>query len=84
MSRKEKLLNRLRQRPRDFTWEELTSLLKTLGYRIVKSGRSGGSRKRFTHETAPTIVLHKPHPHNTVKRYIINDLIEILEREGIL
>ena len=84
MSRKEKLLNRLKQRPKDFTWNELTTLLKALGYKQVKPGKTGGSRRRFVHPTAPPIILHKPHPKNTLKMYIINDILTLLNREGIL
>jgi hypothetical protein len=43
MGQKEKLLARLQQRPKDFTWDELTSLLKTLGYLPKKTGKTGGS-----------------------------------------
>jgi len=31
MGRKVKLLARLQQRPKDFTWDELTSLLNVMG-----------------------------------------------------
>ena len=81
MSRKEKLIARLQQRPKEFTWNELTNLLKMLGYKEVKSGKTGGSRRRFIHLTAATITLHKPHPQNTLKRYTIDDVIEILKQE---
>ncbi|NQU65560.1 MAG: type II toxin-antitoxin system HicA family toxin [SAR324 cluster bacterium] len=69
LSRKEKLL---------------TSLLKSLGYRESKTGKTGGSRRRFLHESAPTITLHKPHPQNTLKRYAIDQIIEILQQEDML
>lgn len=84
MSRKEKLLAKLQKRPKDFTWEELNILLKALGYQNCKPGKTGGSRRRFVHPTAATITLHKPHPHNTLKRYIINDILNVLKREGML
>lgn len=84
MGRKEKLLARLQQRPKDFTWDELTSLLKSLGYVQRKTGKSGGSRRRFVHTTAPTITLHKPHPHRIVRIYVINDILELLRREEII
>ena len=32
MGKKEKLLSRIQQRPKNFTWDELTTLLKTIGY----------------------------------------------------
>jgi len=84
VSRKEKLLNRLKQRPKDFTWNELTTLLKALGYKEAKPGKTGGSRRRFVHPTAAPVTLHRPHPENTLKMYIINDILTLLNQEGIL
>jgi len=84
MSRKKKLLTRLQKRPKDFTWDELTSLLKSLGYRESKTGKTGGSRRRFLHESAPTITLHKPHPQNALKRYTIDQIVDLLLKEDML
>ena len=84
MSRKEKLIARLNQKPKGFTWHELIALLKALGYKPSKTGKTGGSRRRFIHPTAPPIILHKPHPDNVIKRYIIHDILETLEREGLI
>ncbi|MBI4764336.1 MAG: type II toxin-antitoxin system HicA family toxin [Deltaproteobacteria bacterium] len=84
MSRKEKLLERLQRRPKDFTWDELTSLLKILGNTQRKTGKTGGSRMRFVHPVAPTITLHKPHPDNIIKEYVINDILEYFKKEGMI
>ena len=84
MSKKEKLIARLQQRPHDFTWDELTSLLKSLGYSEVKTGKTGGSRRRFTHPNAPPISLHKPHPQNILKRYAIDHVLEALQQEDLI
>jgi predicted RNA binding protein YcfA (HicA-like mRNA interferase family) len=84
MGKKEKLLTRLKQRPKDFTWKEMVNLLNILGYEQVKTGKSGGSRRRFIHPTAPIITLHRPHPNPIVKRYILKDIIELLKKEGFL
>jgi len=84
MSRKDKLLARLQQRPKDFTWSELVSLLNSLGYKQVKTGKTGGSRRRFVHKTATAITLHKPHPKNILKMYIIDDILELIKKEGML
>lgn len=84
MSKKEKLIARLRQRPRDYTWNELTSLLKSLGYQEVRTGRTGGSRRRFVNPSAVTITLHKPHPQNILKRYAIDQILDILKQEDML
>ena len=83
MSRKEKLINRLKQGPKNFTWDELATLLNFLGYRENKKGKTGGSRRRFVHESAPTIILHKPHPQHVLKRYIIDQLLEVLQKENM-
>ena len=84
MSRKDKLLAKLQQRPKDFTWDELAVLLNSLGYKQAKPGKTRGSRRRFVHPTAATITLHKPHPKNVLKMYIINDILEVLKQEGML
>ncbi len=84
MGRRDKLIARFKGRPRDFTWDELVRLLEGFGYREVAAGRTGGSRRRFVHATAPTIALHKPHPGNIVKAYVIDDLLRMLTEDGLL
>lgn len=84
MSRRDKLIARLKGRPRDFTWEELVRLLEGLGYAEAKTGRTGGSRRRFVHPTAPVIALHKPHPGNIVKMYVVDDVLRMLTEEGLI
>jgi hypothetical protein len=84
MSRKEKLILKLQQRPKNFTWDELTSLLKYMGYREIKTGKTGGSRRRFVHDSAATITLHKPHPQNILKRYAVDQVLDILKQEEMI
>lgn len=84
MGRREKLVARLKGRPKDFTWDELVRLLEGLGYVEAATGKTGGSRRRFIHETAPTIALHKPHPGNIVKMYVIDDVLRIMTEEDLI
>jgi len=84
MGRREKLVARLKGRPKDFTWDELVRLLEGLGYVEAATGKTGGSRRRFIHETAPTVALHKPHPGNIVKMYVIDDVIRLLIEEDLI
>lgn len=84
MSCQEKLVTKFQQRPKDFAWDELTCLLKSLGYRVVKTGKAGGSRRRFVHPSAATITLHKPHPQNFLKRYAIDQVLDVLKQEDML
>lgn len=84
MSRKEKLIKRLCYRPKDFTWDELQRLLEGLGYSVAKQGKTSGSRRRFVHPTAAPITLHKPHPSNIIKMYIVDDIIHQLKQEDLI
>lgn len=84
MSRKEKLILKFQQRPKNFTWDELVSLLKYLGYREIKTGKTGGSRRRFIHDSAAIITLHKPHPQNILKRYAVDQVLDILKQEEMI
>lgn len=84
MSRRDKQAARLRGKPKDFTWDELVRLLAGLGYREAPPGKTGGSRRRFVHATAPTISLHKPHPGNIVKMYVIESVLHVLTEEGLI
>ncbi|MXY32940.1 MAG: type II toxin-antitoxin system HicA family toxin [Boseongicola sp. SB0664_bin_43] len=84
MSQREKLIERFKTRPKDFSWDELTRLLESLGYRQASSGKTTGSRRRFVHETAPTINLHAPHPGKIVRAYVVRNVLEVLTRERLL
>jgi predicted RNA binding protein YcfA (HicA-like mRNA interferase family) len=84
MTRRDKLVVRLKAKPKDLTWDELVRLLEGLGYMEATSGKTGGSRRRFVHPTAPVITLHKPHPGNIVKMYVIKEVLRVLTEEGLL
>jgi predicted RNA binding protein YcfA (HicA-like mRNA interferase family) len=82
MSRQEKLTSRLLSIPNDFTWDELIKALASFGYKEVKGGKTGGSRRRFIDDNKNVITLHKPHPANIVKNYAIREVIEHLKSKG--
>ncbi|MDG5495373.1 type II toxin-antitoxin system HicA family toxin [Niveispirillum sp. BGYR6] len=84
MGRRDKLIARLKSRPKDFTWDELVRLLEGLGYHEAATGKTGGSRRRFVHATAPIIALHKPHPGNIIKMYVIEEVLQVLTAEGLI
>ena len=81
MSRTEKLLLRLLSIPRDLTWEELTKLLGHFGFIELKKGKTGGSRRKFADDKKNVIILHKPHPGNIVKEYVIKQVIDYLKEK---
>ena len=84
MGRREKLIARLKSKPRDFSWDELVRLLEALDYREAATGKTGGSRRRFVHETAPSIMLHKPHPGSIVKMYVVHEVLRVLSEEKLI
>lgn len=84
MSKKEKLLEKLKSKPKDFTYEELKVLLNYLGFIENNKGKTSGSRVVFLNANDVKIVLHKPHPRNILKPYQIKDVIEVLEKGGLI
>lgn len=83
MSRKEKLLQRFFTHPKDFTWDELCRLLRH--YEFEKLSGSG-SRYKFV-QNGPQkqlITLHKPHPSNIVKKYVMENVETKLREMGLL
>ncbi|MBQ9565341.1 MAG: type II toxin-antitoxin system HicA family toxin [Synergistaceae bacterium] len=81
MSRKEKLIRRLRSKPKNFTFEEARTLLGCFGY-VMEEG--SGSRVRFDHDQHQPLFLHEPHPGNELHEYQITQLIRTLEKEGLI
>jgi hypothetical protein len=82
MSRKEKLIARLLSVPKDFTWEELAKVLSNFGYEEFTGGKTGGSRRKFINQDKNIITLHKPHPANIVKEYVLREVIVHLKVKG--
>jgi hypothetical protein len=82
MRQHEKLLNRLKGRPKDFRWEQLKTLLAGFGYREEKG--SGSRRKFFNAKTGVGISLHQPHPRNELKSYQVREVLDHLKQEGLL
>ena len=83
MSKKDKLLSRFLAKPKDFSYNEVITLLKLSGYTKGKSGKTGGSRVSFTNGKK-VFRLHKPHPRNELLAYQVIELINELEQEELL
>lgn len=84
MGQKDKLIQRLKSKPKDFTFEEAETLLGYLDYNRSNKGKTSGSRVVFISDEHGSILLHKPHPQKELKTYQIKELIEILEQEGLI
>jgi len=82
MSRKEKALARLMEAPKDFTWDELKTVMSAFGFALKTTGGSG--RKFIHEETGVTLFMHEPHPSKVLKAYQLHEAIDLLRREGFV
>ena len=75
MTAKQKLIERFQSLPKDFTFDELSKLLRGFGYEIANKGKTSGSRVRFINiENKSIIDIHRPHPGNIVKLGALKDI----------
>ncbi len=84
MSQKDKLIEKLKTLPKDFSFDEAETLLKYLEYIRSNKGKTSGSRVLFYRDGFPPILLHKPHPQKELKPYQIKQLLELLEQEELI
>lgn len=83
MGKIEKLIERLKSNPKNFTFEELETLLLALGFELSNKGRTSGSRVKFF-KGSIFIILHKPHQRKELLAYQIKQIVEILSEEGLI
>ncbi|MGV8096258.1 MAG: type II toxin-antitoxin system HicA family toxin [Mangrovibacterium sp.] len=85
MTTKDKLIERFKTLPKDFTFNELSQLLKGFGFEISNKGKTSGSRIRFINVESKSILdMHKPHPGNVIKEGALKDIYEKLILNGFI
>lgn len=84
MSRAEKLIERFKTLPTDFTFDEMVKLLSIFGYELDSKGKTSGSRVEFHHDEYQAIMFHKPHPSNILKGYVIKLVYKQLKSNGCI
>lgn len=84
MGQKDKLIQKLKSKPKNFTYDDAETLLNYLSYSRSNKGKTSGSRVIFTSDEHAPILLHKPHPQKELKAYQVKQLLDILEQEGLL
>lgn len=82
MSTKDKLIERFKKLPKDFTFDELTSVMTHLGFKITNKGATSGSRIGFIKGTL-LIKMHKPHPQNIVGYKTLKEIQAFLNKEKL-
>lgn len=78
MGRKEKLKSKLDGLPKNFTWDELVTLMSQYGFKLLNAKRGSG-RKFYNKDIDRLAIFHEPHPENTLKRYVLEEVKQLLE-----
>ena len=85
MGTKEKLIERFKRQPKDFTFQELTRLFQILGFEVSQKGKTSGSRIEFVNsEKELSYGAHKPHPDSAIKSYVIKQVMEFLTSNKLI
>jgi len=83
MSTKEKLIERFKKQPKDFTWEELVRLFGIFGYVVNNKGKTSGSRVLFEKEDE-AYIMHRPHLPNVIKEYSMKQILDYLIEKKLI
>jgi predicted RNA binding protein YcfA (HicA-like mRNA interferase family) len=84
MAQLDKLIAALRGSQGSFSFRDLAKILRGLGYVEVKTGKTGGSRRRYHNpSTGHLILLHAPHG-DEMPRGMVDRLRNELSERGVL
>ena len=83
MSTKDKLIERFKHQPKDFTWDELVRLFGAFGFTVDNKGKTSGSRTVFV-KGNDEIEVHKPHPSKIIKGYVMKNVLSFLKNKGLI
>ena len=85
MNKKEQLVKRFKTLPRDFTFEEVVSLFQVYGFELMNKGATSGSRVKFYNaDDQNAYIMHKAHPSNIIKGYIMRDILNFLIKNNYI
>jgi hypothetical protein len=86
MSTREKLIERFKTQPKDFTFDEVKTLLNGFGFEMSGKGKTSGSRVRFQNRKLKLIIdMHKPHTSGTpMKETSLKNLYNNLINNNII
>lgn len=83
MGTKDKLIERFKAMPSDFTYEEMVRLFAIFGYHLSNKGKTSGSRISFVNGN-DTYTMHKPHNPPYFKNYAMKQTKQYLEDKHLI
>ncbi len=84
MGTKDKLVERFKRQPKDFSFDELTRLFGILGFEISQKGKTSGSRIEFVNnEKELSFGAHKPHLDSAIKSYVMKQILEFFTSNNL-
>jgi len=83
MSTKDKLIERFKKQPKDFTFDELVRLFGYFGFEMSNKGKTSGSRVLFQNGIYE-YDLHKPHPDNIIKAAVLKRIKQYLTNNDFI
>lgn len=85
MTKKDKLINRFKRLPKDFTFDEMIRLFAGFGFDLEQKGNTSGSRILFINRNEKMrYIMHKPHPGNIIKSYVMKAVKQYLEQNKFI
>ena len=85
MGTKEKLIERFKRQPKDFTFNELIRMFQALGFEIGQKGKTSGSRVEFVNnEKELSYGDHRPHPDSAIKGYVMKQVLEFITSNKLI
>jgi hypothetical protein len=86
MSTKDKLIERFKTQPKDFTFDELKKLLNNLGFELSNKGKTSGFRVKFNNDALKiAILVHKPHTTGApVKETALKEIHDYLDSNNLI
>ena len=85
MSTRDKLIKRFRTMPRDFAFDEMIRLFAAFGFEVDNKGGTSGSRLALVNrERGLSYNMHRPHPDNAIKMYVMRQILEFMVENGFI
>jgi hypothetical protein len=71
--------------PRDFTFDEMIRLFAAFEFEIDNKGGTSGSRLALVNrERGLSYNMHRPHPDNAIKMYVMRQVLEFMVENGFI